>query len=158
MTSTTTDTTRDHVGRDGGRPVSAGAATAYSYLVDVITLLIVVQALLAGVFLKKDGARDSYGSWISAHGRVADVTVLLAIASAVLALVKLRARWDLAIGSSVLAVLLIAEAYIGGLIKDDGKDALTVVHIPLAVALMGLSVGLVVRGIALRRTATGGNG
>lgn len=154
MTSSTTGTTRHR--DDQHLSVSQGAAAAFSYLVDVVALLIVVQALLAGVFLQKDGSRDSYNSWIDAHGMGADLTILLAVVAAVVALVKLRARKDLAIGSSVLAVLLIGEAYLGGLIKD-GKDAVTVVHIPLAVVLMGLAVWLVVQGSALRRTGTAGN-
>jgi hypothetical protein len=41
-----------------------------------------------------------------------------------------------------LTVLLVLEAYIGGLIRDDGKDALTAVHVPLAMFLMGLVVWL----------------
>ena len=61
---------------------------------------------------------------------------------------RLRARRDLWLGSLVLTVLLVVEAYLGGLIRDDGKDSLTAVHVPLALALMGLAVGLPLRAAA----------
>lgn len=54
----------------------------------------------------------------------------------------MRSRRDLWVGSAALVVLLVLEAYIGGLIVDQARDTLTVVHIPLAMALMGLVVRL----------------
>ena len=42
------------------------------------------------------------------------------------------------------------EAYLGGLIRDDGKDALTAVHVPLAMAIMAVSVWLPLRARARR--------
>jgi hypothetical protein len=45
-------------------------------------------------------------------------------------------------------VLLVVEAYLGGLIRDDGKDSLTAVHVPLALALMALAVWLPLRAAA----------
>jgi heme A synthase len=39
-------------------------------------------------------------------------------------------------------VLLVLEAYLGGLIRDEGKDTLTAVHVPLAMLLIGLAVWL----------------
>jgi hypothetical protein len=50
----------------------------------------------------------------------------------------------------VLTALLVVEAYIGGLVRDDGDDTLTAVHIPFAMALMALAVWLPLRA-ALRR-------
>jgi len=41
--------------------------------------------------------------------------------------------------------LIALEAYLGGRIVDNGDDSLTVVHIPLAMALMDLAVWLAVR-------------
>lgn len=35
-------------------------------------------------------------------------------------------------------VVLVLESYLGGLIRSESKDALTAVHVPLAMALMGL--------------------
>lgn len=129
----------------------SGALRIYSALVHLVALLVVVQGLLAGVFLESDGKRDSYGGWIDAHARVADAAILLAVVSAVVAFAKLRRHRDLVIGSSLLSVLLVLEGYLGGAIRDDGKDSLTVVHVPLAMALMGLVVWLVTRALRLRR-------
>ena len=77
---------------------------------------------------------------MSVHARGADVAILLAIAATVVAVLKLRQRRDLVLGSGALVVLLVIEAYIGGLISDH--SGLTAVHIPLAMGLMGLSVWL----------------
>ena len=44
-----------------------------------------------------------------------------------------------------LTVLLVIESYIGGLIRDDSKDTLTAVHIPLAMAIMALVIWLAMR-------------
>jgi hypothetical protein len=49
------------------------------------------------------------------------------------------------IGSATLVVLLAFESYLGGLIRDQGKDTLTAVHVPLALAIMALAVWLPVR-------------
>jgi hypothetical protein len=49
------------------------------------------------------------------------------------------------IGLAALAVLLVVEVYLGGLIRDKGQDGLTAVHIPLAMALMALVVCLSLR-------------
>jgi len=70
------------------------------------------------------------------------VAIVLAALATALAILKLRPRKDLWIGSGVLTVLLVLESYLGGLIRDSGKDSLTAVHIPLAMALMGLAVWL----------------
>lgn len=130
-----------------------GAVRAYSALLDLVTLLIVVQATLAGVFLQKDGGREGYRSWISAHNGVGAAAVVLSVAAAALAFARLRHRRDLVVGSVVLTVLLVAEDGLGSAISG-GSTGLTVVHVPLAMALMGLAVWLVVRAIQLRR----GNG
>jgi hypothetical protein len=61
------------------------------------------------------------------------------------ALWKLRGRRDLWVGSAVLTVLLVLEAYLGGLIRDDHVGSLTAVHVPLAMAIMGLVIWLPVR-------------
>lgn len=53
-----------------------------------------------------------------------------------------RARREVWIGSAVFTVLVILEAYLGGLIRDDGQDTVTAVHVSLAMALLGLAVWL----------------
>lgn len=141
-TSTTTTTTR-------------GAATAYSVLIDLVVLAIVSLAVFAGAFLRADGQRDAYRTSIDIHGRIADVAIGLTILAAIVAFAKIRHRKDLVVGTSVLAVALVVNGYLGGLIVDHGKDSLTIVHVPLAMSIMGLSVWLLVKGIALRKATTG---
>jgi heme A synthase len=61
------------------------------------------------------------------------------------ALFRLRSRKDLLYGAIVLVVLLVLEGYLGGLIRDEGKDSLTPIHIPLPMFLMAVSVWLPLR-------------
>lgn len=117
----------------------------YTALIGAAGLAVLLQALWAAIFLEHDGQRDDAAGWIDVHARGGEVAIVLALASAAVAFVWMRARKDLWVGSSVLAVLLMGESYLGGLIRDDSKDALTVVHIPLAMALMGLAVWLPLR-------------
>ena len=120
---------------------------AYEVLVGLTGLLIVLQGLWAGIFLEHDGQRDNASSWIDVHARGADLSILLAAVATVLAFVKLRERRALWIGTAVLTVVLLLEAYLGGLIRDDSKDVLTAVHVPLAMALVGLAIWLPLRAV-----------
>lgn len=113
----------------------------YSSLIGLAALAILLQGLWAGLFAHE--GKDYKQSWVDVHARGADVAILLAIAATVVAVLKLRERRDLIIGSGALVVLLVIEAYIGGLIGDH--SGLTAVHFPLAMALMGLSVWLPLR-------------
>ena len=79
------------------------------------------------------------------HALGGEVAIVFAALAAAWALFRLRGRKDLLYGAIVLVVLLILEAYLGGLIRDDGKDSLTPVHIPLAMLLMGVAVWLPLR-------------
>jgi hypothetical protein len=124
--------------------------TLFSALIGLAALAVLLQGLWAGIFLEHDGARDAAGSWIDVHATGGEVAIGLAALAAVAGFVQLRPRRDLWIGASVLTVLLVLEAYLGGLIKDDGQDSLTAVHIPLGMALMALSVWLPLRA-TLRR-------
>lgn len=123
---------------DRGRILFAG-------LVGLIGLAVLLQGLWAGIFLEHDGERDAAGKWIDVHATGGEVAIALALAATVVAFVAMRSRRDLWIGSLLLVVILAIEAYLGGLIRDDSKDALTAVHIPLAMALMGLSAWLTAR-------------
>jgi heme A synthase len=79
------------------------------------------------------------------HARGGEVALVLAAAAVVVGLVLLRRRRDLWVGAAALTVLLAVEAYLGGLIRDDSKDTLTAVHVPLAMAIMALAVWLLAR-------------
>jgi len=131
MTVTETDTSRDAA----PRPTRS---LWFASLIGLTGLAIVLQGLWAGIFLEHDGARDDAGGWIDVHARGGDLAIVLALVATVVAFVTRRARRDLWIGGAVLVLALILEAYLGGLIRDDGKDTLTAVHVPLAMLLLGL--------------------
>ncbi|SEP84869.1 hypothetical protein [Microlunatus flavus] len=113
----------------------------FSVLVGLSTLVVLLQGLWAGLFVQE--GQDYKDGWVEVHARGADVAIALALVAVVLALVKLRSRRDLVIGSIVFLVLLVLEAYLGGLIGD--RAGLTAVHFPLAMLLMGLAVWLPLR-------------
>lgn len=120
---------------------ASGARTAFLALIGLASLVVLLQAVWAGLFVRE--GQDYKQSWVEVHSRGADLAIVLAVIAVVVAVVKLRARTDLLAGSVVFAVLLVLEAYVGGLIGDH--SALTVVHFPLGMALMALSVWLPMR-------------
>ena len=130
---------------DRATPVTRTGSPVYSALIGLSALVVLLQGLWAGIFLEHDGERDAASSWIDVHARGADLAILLGVLATGYALWKLRPRRDLWVGSLVFTVLLVLEAYLGGLVRDDGQDTLTAVHVPLAMALMGLAVWLPLR-------------
>jgi heme A synthase len=88
-------------------------------------------------------SRPNAGLWVTVHARGAEITIALALAAAVVAFWRLRFRRDLLVGSVVLTVLLILEAYLGGLITNH--QGLEAAHFPLALALTALAVWLPLR-------------
>ncbi|MDQ2836507.1 MAG: hypothetical protein M3Y42_01760 [Actinomycetota bacterium] len=117
----------------------------YAALVGLTALAVLLQGLWAGIFLEHDGERDAANSWIDVHARGGEIALVLAVLAAALAIWKLRARKDLIIGSVILVVLLVLESYLGGLIRESGKDTLTAVHVPLGMAIMAVAIWLPVR-------------
>ena len=124
--------------------------TLFSALTGLASLAVLLQGLWAGIFLEHDGRRDDAGGWIDVHARGGEVALVLAVAATVVALWRHRPRKDLWIGSLALVVLLVLESYLGGLIRGDSKDTLTAVHVPLALAIMAVSVWLPLRARAQR--------
>ena len=124
---------------------SAAKTTLFSALTGLAALAVLLQGLWAGIFLEHDGQRDDASGWIDVHARGGEVALVLAVAATAVALWRHRARKDLWIGSLVLVVLLVLESYLGGLIRDDSKDTLTAVHVPLAMAIIAVSVWLPLR-------------
>lgn len=110
----------------------------YASLIGLSALAVLLQGLWAGLFVHE--GQDYKESWVEVHARGADIAILLAAAATVAAYVKLRSRRDLIALSAVFTALLMLEAYLGGLIGDS--PAVTVIHFPLAMALMGLAVYL----------------
>lgn len=120
-------------------------SAAFSVILALAGIAIVLQGLWAGIFLEHDGKRDAAGSWIDVHARGGEVALVLAAMATVIAFVRLRSRRDLWLGGAVLTALLVVESYIGGLIRDQGKDTLTAVHVPLAMAIIGVCAWLLAR-------------
>lgn len=116
---------------------------AYTALIGLSAVAILLQGLWAGLFLRPGthGGTD----WVDVHARGGEVALVSAALATVVAFVRLRHRRVLWLGAAALTALLVVEAYLGGLIKDDGKDSLTPVHVPLALAIMGLAAWLFAR-------------
>ena len=130
------------------RTVNVGThSTAYSILIGLTTAAILLQGVWAGIFLSYDNRPDS---WIHVHAHGGEVAIGLCALALIAAVAQLRSRRDLLVGTAVLLVLLIVEAYLGGRITDDGNDLLTAVHVPLALVLMGLAVWLPFRARSAR--------
>ena len=125
------------------RHVTAGSSrvhSIYSALIGVSALAILLQGVWAGLFIGHQGE-----SWVEVHAVGGEVAIAFAAVASILVIWKLRSRRDLLVGTLLVTLLLVVEAYLGGLIVDEHKDALTVVHIPLAMALISLAVWLPLR-------------
>lgn len=133
-TTTTTATTRPPEGAT--RPAARNAL--YSALIGLSTLVVLLQGLWAGLFIRE--GQDYRANWVAWHARGAELAIALAALATIVALVKMRSRRDLIVGGVVFTVLLIVESYIGGIVGNH--PGLTTLHIPLAMALMGLAVWL----------------
>ncbi|MCW2810490.1 MAG: hypothetical protein JWP61_948, partial [Friedmanniella sp.] len=129
-----------HSDRPDGSAV-APRSPLFSILVGVSALLVLLQGLWAGLFIHEK--QDYAKGWVQVHSIGGNVALLLALAALVVVIVKLRSRRDLLVGSIAYAVLLAVEGFLGSLIGDHAGVA--AVHIPLAMALMGLAVYLPLR-------------
>jgi len=111
---------------------------AWSALVGLTTLGVLLQGLWAGLFLRRGaGGRDT---WVAVHQHAGETTVLLALLATVAALIWLRDRRDLLVGTAVLLVLLVVELVLGYTIEDS--SGAVAVHVPLALLIMGTAVWL----------------
>ena len=121
----------------------------YASLIGLTSLVILLQGLWAGMFVRegKDfDASSAQSNSVEVHDWGARLAIVLALASMIVVLWRLRARKDLLVGTGALFVLLVVEAYIGGGIGDHA--GWPTAHIPLAMALMALSVWLPTRAIS----------
>ena len=140
----TSQATRDLTRPDTDRR-RAGRSILYQALIGLCALTVLLQGLWAGIFLEHDGHRDAASNWIDVHARGGEIALVLAVLATAAAVWKLRGRRDLWGGTLLLVVLLALESWLGGAIRDDGKDVLTAVHVPLGMAIMALVVWLPVR-------------
>ena len=117
---------------------------AYNAVIGLAALGVLLQGLWAGIFVQE--GKKYKDTWVHVHALDGEITIALAAIATVLAFVQMRrTRRDLLIGSAALTVVLVIEAYIGGLIGNHSN--LTAVHFPLAMAIMGLVVWLPVRAV-----------
>lgn len=141
----TESVTRSNTTRTSQTPARPQDGKIFAILTGITSLVVLLQAVWAGVFLEHDGERDASSAWIEMHARGAELAIVLALATTVFAFVRMRPRKDLWLGSLALTMLLVLESYLGGLIKDAGKDTLTAVHVPLGMAIMALVVWIPLR-------------
>ena len=117
----------------------------FSALMGISALAVLLQGLWAGIFLQHPAHIDSANSWIDVHARGGEVALAFAVLGTAWAFWKQRERKDLWLGGAVYCALLVIESWIGGQIRDDGANTLIAVHIPVAMACMGMAVWLPLR-------------
>ncbi|WP_029431610.1 hypothetical protein [Blastococcus sp. URHD0036] len=110
---------------------------AFSALVGLTTLGVLLQGLWAGLFL---GGTDDPGTWVDVHQYGAEATLVLALLALVAALVWMRHHRPVVIATALLFVLLVVEFGLGTAAEDSRGTV--VVHVPLAMLIMGLAVYL----------------
>lgn len=115
----------------------------FSALVGLASLGILLQGVWAGLFIHE--GQPFRDNWVAVHSIGGSVTGFLALVAAIVALARLRHRRDLVAGSVVFFLLLVLEIFLGGLIGNT--PAVAAVHIPLALALMGMAVWLPLRAV-----------
>lgn len=119
------------------------ARRAYPLLTAVVSLLVLVQAVLAG--------RALFGSWsITVHGVVGNATFALAAALVVVAAVGRVGRHEVAVAVA-LAVVLMAQIGLGYAGRDSAEAAAW--HIPNGVLAFGLAAHQLTLAWSTRRTA-----
>jgi heme A synthase len=115
----------------------------YASMIGLTSLVVLLQGVWAGLFIRegKDfDATSAQANWVEVHDLGARIAIVLALASFVVAVWRVRVRQDLVVGTGALFLLLLLEAYIGGEIGNHASWP--AFHIPLAMALMALSVWL----------------
>lgn len=126
--------------------VPAGTVRAFSILIGLVLLGVLLQGLWAGEFMGGVGGAD----WRQMHQITGYVTVILSLVAAVLAMTALR-RSGVATWSVALFVLLLVQAGLGQAISDADQRVLIAAHVPVALLIMALGVYLSVAGANLRR-------
>jgi cell division protein FtsW (lipid II flippase) len=130
-------------------PAAARRSALYAAVMGLAGLAVLLQGLWAALFIRESGGYQD--NWVTVHAHGAEVAIGLALIGTIIAFVRLRFRRDVLIGSVVFTLLLVLETFLGGMVADDHSVGAQVVHIPLALALMGLAVWLPLRASLGRR-------
>jgi uncharacterized membrane protein len=129
-------------------PTAAPRSAPFSAVIGLASLAVLLQGLWAGLFLRESGGYQD--TWVGVHAMGALAAFALALIGTIIAFVQLRPRRDVLIGSIVFTLLLALEGFLGARISGSHSVGAQAVHIPLALALMGLAVWLPLRA-SLRR-------
>lgn len=122
-------------------PAVGLASRAFSFLIGASTLIVVLQGVWAGLFLREGEGYNE--QWIDVHGDGGLIALGLAVLACAFGLLQLRTRrWLVALGL-VYAALLAVEVYLGGLVGETG--GLAAIHIPLALAIAAVGASVFVR-------------
>jgi hypothetical protein len=109
-------------------------ALAYAGLISLVTLIVILQGILFAVFYS-----EADRGFLDAHGAVGFISMLLV--ALILTPLGFLARFPKGLRiewlTLLLAVLWIAQMFIGTGIQDE--RSLSIVHIPLALVVFGLS-------------------
>lgn len=62
---------------------AARQSTAFTVLVGLSALTVLLQGLWAGIFLEHDGRRDAASGWVEVHARGGEVALVFAAAATV---------------------------------------------------------------------------
>jgi hypothetical protein len=131
-------------------PAPASGVRAFASLTGLTSLGILVEAVIAGQFIGKKHEH----TLISTHGMIANVIILLSLITVILAWrLDRQTRGPLLVGSGVLFVLVVVQTILGHLISDGHHTALTVVHVPVALLVFGLTIWLSLQAAVISRAA-----
>lgn len=119
------------------------APRATKVLAEVLGLGVLAQAAFAGGFL------GGHHMWLSWHQRLGDFIVVIPIASLIVGLLACRRKAE-ATSMLVIRVVLIALA-IGTEAAGHAGGTLLALHIPLAVAIMALTMWQITTAAAAQR-------
>ena len=119
----------------------AASSRAFNLLIGASTLVVVLQGVWAGLFLREGEGYNE--EWIDVHGDGGLIALGLAVLACAIGLLQLRGRRWLVALAFVFAALLAIEVYLGGLVGETG--GLAAIHIPLALAIAALGAGVFVR-------------
>jgi hypothetical protein len=132
------------------RHPSFGALRAFSMLNGLVLLGVLLQGVWGGGILGRAGGVD----WAFLHELTGSVTVLCSLAATILAVTTLRRhRPAIAVRSVGMFAMLIVQFGLGVGVRLN-EDALLLIHVPLAMLIMGLGVYLSVAAARSRRTAS----